>query len=285
MAIYPQELSDSIKQLGARERLSPFMIMLAGVQCLLQRYSGHEDIGVGSCVANRPLLELEGLIGPFANVSVLRTDLSGNPTFREVFRRVREVSLSAYSYQDTPFGMLVDNFQPAFDPARHPLVQMVFVFLNAPSEAWEVPGLTVNPIPVDMGTSCYELHMNVQMQEQFEVDLQYSSDLFEAATVRQILQDYRSVLQTMCNNPDARICELPIQTQQVAIKGQQPEYTRTRYVAPNGAVESRLAQLWEAVLEKHPIGVNDDFFELGGDSLRAGRLFRRSNKPSGKRYL
>ncbi len=282
MAIYPQELSDSIKQLGARERLSPFMIMLAGVQCLLQRYSGHEDIGVGSCVANRPLLELEGLIGPFANVSVLRTDLSGNPTFREVFRRVREVSLSAYSYQDTPFGMLVDNFQPAFDPARHPLVQMVFVFLNAPSEAWEVPGLTVNPIPIDMGTSCYELHMNVQIQERFEVDLQYSSDLFEAATVRQILQDYRTVLQTMCNNPDARICELPIQTQQVAIKGQQPEYTRTRYVAPNGAVESRLAQLWEAVLEKHPIGVNDDFFELGGDSLRAGRLFAQIEQTFGK---
>jgi thioesterase domain-containing protein/acyl carrier protein len=276
MAIYPQELSNSIKLLGARERLSPFMIMLAAVQCLLQRYSGDEEIGVGSCVANRPLLEIEGLIGPFANVAVLRSDLSGNPTFREVFRRVREESLAAYSYQDTPFGMLVDNFQPAFDPARHPLIQMVFVFLNAPSESWEVPGLTVDPIPVDMGTSCYELNMNVRIQERFEVDLQYSSDLFEAATVHQILQDYRAVLQMMCNNPDARICELPIHGQQLAIKGpQQPDLTRTRYLAPNGAVESRLTQLWEAVLEKRPIGVNDDFFELGGDSLRAARLFAR----------
>lgn len=274
MAIYPQELSDSIKLLGARERLSPFMIMLAGVQCLLQRYSGHEDIGVGSCVANRPLLELEGLIGPFANVSVLRTDLSGNPTLREVFRRVREVSLAAYSYQDTPFGMLVDNFQPAFDPARHPLVQMVFVFLNAPSESWEVPGLTVNPIPVDNGTSCYELQMNVRIQERFEVDLQYSSDLFEAATIRQILEDYRAVLEALCNNPEARVGELAIQKQRVAISPQhKPDYAGTRYVTLNGAIESRLVELWESVLDKRPIGVNDDFFGLGGDSLTAARLF------------
>lgn len=275
MAIYPRGLSDSIKLLASRERLSPFMIMLAGLQCLLQRYSGHEDIGVGSCVANRPLLELEGLIGPFANVSVLRTDLSGNPTFREVFRRVREVSLEAYSYQDTPFGMLVDNFQPAFDPARHPLVQMIFVFLNAPSESWEVPGLTVDLIPVDMGTSCYELNMNVRMQERFEVDLQYSSDLFEATTIREFLQNYRAVLEGICSDPDARIGELEIKKRLAGMNAQQPGYPGPEYVAPRTPVESQLVELWEAVFDKRPIGVNDNFFELGGDSLRATRLFAR----------
>src|SRR5579871_1502140 len=91
--IFPDELIHSIKQLSVQERLSPFMVMLAGLQCLVQRYSEHEDIGIGSCVANRPLPQLEDVIGPFANVSVLRTDLSGNPTCREVFRRVREVCL------------------------------------------------------------------------------------------------------------------------------------------------------------------------------------------------
>lgn len=282
-AIYPKELGNSINVLSARERLSPFMIMLAGLQCLVQRYSGHKDIGIGSCVANRPLLELEGLIGPFANVSVLRTDLSGDPSFREVFRRVREMSLAAYSYQDTPFGMLVDNFQPAFDPARHPLFQMLFVFLNTPSEPWEAPGLTVDPIAIDTGTSCFELNMNVRIHERFQVDLQYSSDLFEAATIRDILQDYRAVLEKMCTNPDARIGELAIKEKQAAKKGQQQgKYLGTEYMTANGAIESQLVELWEAVLDKRPIGVNDNFFELGGDSLRAARLFARIEQTFGR---
>lgn len=275
-AIYPRELGKAINLLAAREHLSPFMIMLAGLQCMIQRYSGHEDIGVASCVANRPLPELEGLIGPFANVLLLRTDLSGNPSFREVFRRVREVSLTSYSYQDTPFGMLVDKFQPAFDPARHPLFQILFVFLNTPGEPWEAPGLSVEPITVDPGTSCFELNMNVHIHEKFEVDLQYSSDLFEAATIRTILQDYCAGLEVICTNPDARVDDLRIGQQRVEIKSRRaPESLRPGYIAPNGTVELRLVELWEEVLDRRPIGVNDNFFELGGDSLRAARLFAK----------
>jgi len=275
-AVFPEELSKSIKLLAARERVSPFMIMLAGLQCLVQRYSGHEDIGIGSCVANRPLPQLEGLIGPFANVSVLRTDLSGNPTCREVFRRVREVCLAAFNYQDVPFGTLVHNFQPAFDPARHPMFQILFVFLNAPSEPWEAPGLTVDPIAVDTGTSCFELNMSVRIHERFEIDVQYSSDLFETATIRGILQDYRAVLESLCANPEARIGELAIRKKQAETNvQQQPKYLGTEYVTASRALESQLVELWEAVLDKRPIGVNDNFFELGGDSLRASRLFAR----------
>src|SRR5262249_50869167 len=156
----------------------------------------HEDIGIGSCVANRPLPQLDNVIGPFANVSILRTDLSGNPAGREVFRRARETCLSAFNYQDVPFGTLVHKFQPRFDPARHPIFQILFVFLNAPSEPANAPGLAIDPIAVDTKTSCFEINMNVRMQERFEIDLRYSSDLFEAATIRGFLQDYRTVLET-----------------------------------------------------------------------------------------
>ena len=272
-AVFSQELSDSVHLLSQRERVSPFMILLAGLQCLLQRHSGHEDIGVGSCVANRSLLQLEGLIGPFANVSVFRTSFSGDPTFREVLRRVREASLTAYSYQDLPFGMLVESLQPIRDPSHNPLFQVLLVLLNAPKEPWHLASLEVEPFPLDTGTTRYELNLWVKIHERFEVDLQYNSDLFEPATIRQILEDYGAALELMSKNPAGRVSELAIQKQRVAIEGQQPEYASTEHVAPNGDIESRLLAFWEAVLDKRPISVNDDFFELGGDSLRAARLF------------
>ena len=282
-AIFPEELSNAIKRLGVRERLSPFMIMLAGLQCLVQRYSGHRDIGIGSCVANRPLPQMEALIGPFANVSVLRTDLAGNPGFGEIFRRVREECLEAFNCQDMPFGTLVDNFQPAFDRARHPIFQILFVFLNAPSEPWEVPGLTVDPIAVDAGTSCFELNMNVRMHDRIQMDVEYSSDLFEADTIREFLRDYRAVLETICANPDVGVGDLAIKKRQVGINCQhQLTDPGTEYVPPRDAIESQLVELWEPVLGKRPIGVNDNFFELGGDSLRAARLFARIAQTFGR---
>jgi thioesterase domain-containing protein len=282
-AIFPEELSNSIKLLGVRERLSPFMIMLAGLQCLVQRYSGQGDIGIGSCVANRPLPQLEDLIGPFANVSVLRTDLAGNPGFKEIFRRVREECLDAFNYQDMPFGTLVDTFQPSFDPTRHPIFQILFVFLNAPSEPWEVPGLTVDPIAVDAGTSCFELNMNVRMHDRLQIDVEYSSDLFEADTIREFLEDYRAVLETICTNPEVGVGALAIKKRQAGIGGQQQlRDPALEYVPPKDAIESQMVELWEPVLGKRPIGVNDNFFELGGDSLRAARLFARIAQTFGR---
>jgi hypothetical protein len=205
---FSEQLSDSVILLGQKERVSPFMVMLAGLQCLLQSYSGEEDIGVAACVANRPLLQVEGLIGPFANVSVLRTDLSGNPTFREVLRRVREVSLSAYSNQDLPFGTLVNNLYLRPDPNRNPLFQALFVLLDAPNELWHIPDLTVDPYSLDTGSTRYELNLWVKSHE--ELNLQYNSKLFEAATIRQILEDYRAVLETMTKHPGAQVSELGI---------------------------------------------------------------------------
>jgi acyl carrier protein len=271
-AIFSQELSNSVKLLGQRERVSPFMIMLAGLQCLLQRYSGHEDIGVGSCVANRPMLQLEGLIGPFANVTVLRTDLSGNPTYREILRRVREVSLTAYSYQDLPFGELVENLQPTPEPSQNPLFQVLLVLLDAPNGPWHLPGLTVDPFPLDSGTTRYELNLWVRIREGLEVDLQYNSDLFEASTARQILQDYRALLETMSKNPEARVGDVDVPRK---IESSQPPALGNRLdlARAHADVEAKLTEIWESTLGLRAIGMTDDFFQLGGTSLQAVRLF------------
>ncbi|RMF36691.1 MAG: non-ribosomal peptide synthetase, partial [Chloroflexi bacterium] len=123
----PRPLSQAIKALCRREGVTPFMLLLAAFQTLLHRYTGQDDISVGTPIANRNRAEIEGLIGYFANTLVLRTDLSGDPPFRELLKRVREVALGAYAHQDLPFEMLVDALQPERDLSHTPLFQVMFV--------------------------------------------------------------------------------------------------------------------------------------------------------------
>jgi acyl carrier protein len=280
-AIFSEEISNSVKLLGQRERVSPFMIMLAVLQSLLQRYCGDDDIGVGSCVANRPLLQMEGVIGPFANVTVLRTNLSGNPTFREMLRRVREVSLTAYSYQDLPFGRLVANLQPTPDPSRNPLFQVLFVLLNAPNGLCQSPRLAIEPYPLDTGTTRYELNMWVRIRERLEVDLQYNSDLFEASTAHQILQDYNALLETMSKDPEARAADVgmpsKIESKGLATRGSR----RLDLVTTHDDVHSKLAEIWKSTFGQQAIGMTGDFFQLGGTSLQAVHLFAKIEETFG----
>jgi len=123
----PGPLSDSILALSRREEVTPFMTLLAVFQTLLARYSGQDDIVVGSPIANRNRAETEALIGFFVNNLVLRTDLSGSPSFRELVRRVREVCLGAYAHQDLPFEKLVQELSPTRDLGREPLFQVVLL--------------------------------------------------------------------------------------------------------------------------------------------------------------
>jgi len=207
-AILPEDLANSLRVLSQRQRVSFFITMLAAFQCLLHRYSGHDDIAVGSCAANRPLVEIEGLIGRFANDLIIRTDLSGNPTFRELLHRTRESALTAYSYQDLPFGMLLEELEPRPNSSRNPLFQVMFILQNAPKEKWQIPELTLSWFPLDPGTAKYDLHVWLRIQESLEVTLEYNTDLFEAATIRRMLHQYRTILEEMVRNPEGRVCLL-----------------------------------------------------------------------------
>jgi thioesterase domain-containing protein/acyl carrier protein len=278
----PTDLADSLKALSRQERVSLFMVLLAGFQCLLHRYSNHEEIGVASCGANRPLVEVEGLIGRFGNEMFLRTSLSGNPTFRELLVRVRETALNAYSDQDLPFGKLLKEF--GADTNRNPLFQVMFFLQNAHQENRQVPGLTMSWFPFCTGTAKYDLNVGLKIQPALEVILEYSTDLFRAATMKQILDDYQQVLETMTQDPGARVSNLLISRKAEPAKVQ-PILTGTKEalepkdsVAPKSDVQSRLVELWEAAFGIQPIGVDQDFFELGGDSLLAARLFTQIEK-------
>ena len=150
-------LSQGLQALSRREGVTLFMTLLAAFQTLLCRYSGQEDVAVGSAIANRNRAETEGLIGFFVNMLVLRSDLSGDPTFRALLQRVREVALGAYAHQDLPFEKLVEELQPERDLSRQPLFQVGFVLQNTPLPRLELPGLRIAPLEIDNGTSKFDL--------------------------------------------------------------------------------------------------------------------------------
>ncbi|SRR6266496_698886 len=281
--VLPSDLANSLKALSRQERVSMFMVLLAGFQALLHRRSSDEVIGVASCAANRPLAEVEGVIGRFGNDMLLRTSFSGNPTFRELLMRVREVALNAYANQSLPFGKVLSEVTNRTDPNRNPPFQVMFILQNAPRENREIPELSITWLPLYAGTAKYDLNVWLKIEPTLEVILEYRTDLFRAATMKQILEDYHTVLRTMVKDPGARVSNLLISNKprpasaQGVPTGAKETVVAKDSVAPSDEVQSRLVELWRAAFGM-PIGVDENFFELGGDSLLAARLFVQIEK-------
>ncbi len=205
----PQTVWRAFEELCERESVTPFMALLAAFQTLLFRYSGQEDIAVGSPIANRNRAEVEGLIGFFVNTLVLRTDLSGNPTFRELVARVREVALGAYTHQDLPFEKLVEELQPERDLSRNPLFQVTFQLLSASTE--RVPDQVLRSVELDMQTSKFDLRCDMwKGADGLEGHIEYSADLYEAPTIDRMARHFEILLEGIAAGPDQRLSELPL---------------------------------------------------------------------------
>ena len=160
-----QTLSKAIKKLSRQEGVTLFMTLLAAFKVLLYRYTGQEDIVVGSPIANRNQTDIEDLIGFFVNTLVLRTDLSSDPTFQQLLNRVREVALDAYAHQDLPFEKLVEELQPERNLSHNPLFQVLFILQNAPMPSIELPDLTISPVKIDSKTAKFDLtDRNIRVQ-------------------------------------------------------------------------------------------------------------------------
>jgi amino acid adenylation domain-containing protein len=205
----PKDLYQALKALGQRERSTLYMVLLAAFRTLLYRYTGQEDIAVGSPIAGRNRPEVEGLIGLFLNMLVLRTDLSGNPTFRELLARVREVTLAAYAHQDVPFERLVAALQPPRDPSRSPLFQVMLEV--SPLQALELDGLSVSKLDLDRGTA--QLDLSLQLREGTERvrgHFEYNTDLFDASTIDRLADHFQMLLEGIARDPEQRILELPL---------------------------------------------------------------------------
>ncbi|MGG6293709.1 condensation domain-containing protein [Leptolyngbya sp. AN02str] len=215
-AIAPFRLSSALTQalhdLSHRSETTLFMTLLAAFQVLLYRDTGQLDLIVGTDVANRNRAEVEGLIGFFVNLLVLRTDLSGNPSFKTLLSRVRDVTLAAYDHQDVPFAQLVELLQP--DRRRGtPFFQVLFVLQNAPAPAITLPDLTLTPLPIHTQTAKFDLALFWQeTPEGLVAHWNYRTDLFTATTIARMAQQFEALLQHILASPDSAIDALPMPT-------------------------------------------------------------------------
>ncbi|HZT60185.1 MAG TPA: condensation domain-containing protein, partial [Pyrinomonadaceae bacterium] len=200
----------SLKALGHQEGATLFMVLLAGLQVLLSRYTGQRDVSVGAAVSNRNRAEVEGLIGFFVNMLVMRGDLSGEPTFREFLARVREVALEAYAHQDVPFELLVESLQVGRNLNRAPLFQVAFVLQNVPTAELELAGLRLSREDVDAGRAQFDLSISLAEAEDGGVvgSINYNTELFYAETVRRMGEHFGALLEVAAARPAARISEL-----------------------------------------------------------------------------
>ena len=210
----PRVLSDQVRRFSQSEGCTLFITMLAAFQTLLARYTGQTDIAVGCPIANRNRVEVETLIGFFVNTLVMRTDLSGNPTFRKLLVRVREMAVQAYTHQDLPFEKLVKELQPERHLNRNPLVQITFQLQQRPEAERKAGVLSAEPFEINRGAAIFDFAFRLwDVPNGFSGGIEYSTDLFDASTIRRIASCYQTLLEAAVTNPEVRLSELPIMSE------------------------------------------------------------------------
>ena len=245
-------LTQALKILCQREGVTLFMLLLTTFKVLLHKYSHQEDIVVGTPIANRNRVEIEGSIGFFVNTLVLRTSLEDNPNFKELLQQVKQVTLGAYSNQDLPFEQLVEELKPERHLNRNPLFDVMFALQNATESALTLPGLTLSPISKESKTAKLDLNLNLfESASGLEGILEYSTDLFKPATIKRMIEHFQVLLETVVNQPEISLSELALLTEterhQLLV-----EWNNTQANYPRALC---IHQLFEAQVEKTPNAV------------------------------
>jgi len=274
----PPELTERVRGLSLSEGATLFTTLLAAFKAMLHRYTGQQDILVGTPVANRNRVEIEDLIGFFANTQVLRTDMSGDPTFQELLRRVREVSIDAYNHQDLPFEKLVEELQPDRDLSHTPVFQVAFVLQNTPQRGVELGDLKMSPVGLRGETAKFDLTLSVAERKRvLAATMEYNSDLFEAGTIGRMLKHYETILEGIVADPGQRLSQLPLLT---------PTERRQLLVdwsesGPDYVSDLSLNHLFEAQVEERPEAIavicedgQLSYQELNARANQLGRYLR-----------
>jgi len=211
----PAGLQAQLRTLCRQSGATLFMATLAAFKVLLCRHARQTDIGVGTPVANRRISEIENLIGFFINTLVLRTDLSGDPTFRQLLERVKEGALSAYAHQDLPFELLVENLQPEREMSHTPLFQVMFGMQNAAQDvSLDASGVKISPRATESGTARFDMiFLIADRNEELKTWVEYNTDIFSGAFIERLLRRWESLLVDICANPNAPISHLSLLSQ------------------------------------------------------------------------
>ncbi len=253
----------------ARERgATPFMVLLAAFHVLLARYTGEDDLVVGTPVAGRTRPELEGMVGFFVNTVALRVDGSGDPVFGELLGRVREATLGAWEHQDLPFDRLVEALNTPRDPARNPVFQVMFALQDAPHGALALPGVHARPVDIPIRTAKLDLTWAVlDRGAELLVTAEYAADLFEGDTIRRMIGHFHTLLEAAVTAPELRLSGLPLMGP--AERAQVMEWSTAAPERSPAPVHLRVAE--QAARAPDAVAI-----EAGGERLTYARLRDRA---------
>jgi amino acid adenylation domain-containing protein len=265
-AALPPALYAALAALGREQGATPFMVLLAAFQALLHRWTGQTSIAVGTPVANRNRREIEGLIGFFVNMLVVRTDASGEPGFLELLGRVRRAALGAYAHQDVPFEKLVEELRPRRDGSRNPLFQVVFHLGRSEDEI--PPGIELEPLDLESRLAKFDLKLGM---DESRAVLEYGTDLFDATTMERLLRQLRRLLEAIAAAPERRLGDLALlgEAEQFQLLA---EWNDTASDYPR---EACVQDLFERQAAIRPDAVAVVF---GDERLTYGELNRRANR-------
>ncbi|NCR20497.1 MAG: amino acid adenylation domain-containing protein [Microcystis aeruginosa L111-01] len=270
--ILSPELSQDLNKLSREKGVTLFMTLLTAFKVLLYRYTGQEDILVGTPIANRTRSELAGLIGFFVNTLVLRTDLAGNPSFSEALKQVRKTATDAYDHQDLPFEMLVEALQPERNMSYTPLFQVMFGLDNEVLNEMDLEGIKATPQPLEFKKAKFDLSLFIQVKEAgLTAHWEYNTDLFNGETIERMNGHFLALIEGIIANPSERISQLPLLTkseqQQLLIDGHNTEV--------DYPVDKCIHQLFEEQVERTPDAVAVVF---EGQQLTYNELNCRANQ-------
>nr|VFJ42352.1 MAG: amino acid adenylation domain-containing protein [Candidatus Kentron sp. FW] len=275
----PADLTDQLKQLGQQTGATLFMTLWSAFAVLLSRYSGQDDIIIGSPIAGRAHGETESIMGLFVNTLALRLDLAGDPAFAALLEQARDVSLQAHAHQDIPFEHLVDVLQPVRNLSHAPIFQVMFVLQNAPLPDLELSGLSLSLLDTESVTAKFDLTLEFR-----EIDgvltgrLEYATDLFERATMARLVGHLEMILAGIVAAPETPIHELPLLTE-----AEQQQFLAWNDTAVEYPLEKTIVDLFEEQVEKSPDAVAVVFPSTGSgqgedrpfDSARGEQLTYR----------
>jgi amino acid adenylation domain-containing protein len=283
----PGALSAGLRKLGQQIGCTLFMTLFAGWASLLARLSGQGDVVVGTPVANRQRPEIESMLGFFANTLALRVQVDEAAAMTELLRQVKHNLLAAYAHQELPFEQVVEVLQPQRSLGHSPVFQVMLNINNTPGSELALPDLELSTLPQEQATTQFDLSLSlVDNGEMIAGELKYARDLFDAAAARRILEQLQVLLSGMVADASRSVGELCAFLPAIPVSAPSdvpvvPSGIRPHYEAPRGRYEIAIAAVWAELLEREPIGRQDDFFALGGVSLMAVRMLSRLRKSYG----
>ncbi len=283
--LLPRALTDSLKQLSDRNGCTLFVTMFSAFAALMSLETSQSDVTIRTQTSGRDRVELETLIGWFVNSIVLRTDLSGNPTFAEYVTRNRDVVLDSLSHQSVPFEMLMNAIEPKYSSTRQLPFQVNFIFQRDFVRPWDRGGMRFIPIPSKAAGTFVDLNFFlVEREDGWRLSVDVNKDVFLPETGMRFLDNFRSILETVVQNPSIRVSEIALKQKRSAGSSATTainDVSFNNFVPPRNECEEEIISIWKSVLKAKVVGAYSNFFDLGGHSLLAVNMLEQLRKRYG----